>query len=74
MDLKIKDFLKLQSLQMLNNAKIKKSLQGKFQLPGKHDLKIIMRCDYKIRIKKPPKYIRQCFQEPFIQTKEPLGS
>ena len=59
---------------MLNNAKIKKSLQGKFQLPGKHDLKIIMRCDYKIRIKKPPKYIRQCFQEPFIQTKEPLGS
>ena len=51
MDLKIKDFLKLQSLQMLNNAKIKKPLQGKFQLPGKHDLKIIMRYDYKIHIK-----------------------
>lgn len=51
MDLNIKYFLKLQSLQMLKNAKIKKSLQGKFQLPGKRDLKMIMRCDYKIHIK-----------------------
>lgn len=51
MGLNIKYFLKLQSLQILKNAKIKKSLQGKFQLPGKCDLKMIMRCDYKIHIK-----------------------